>query len=106
MRKRRPITRELWLFSIRKPEALNFFSQSVERCARRFFTLIVWEMFGVVLCLLYMQAFLLHAFCRYCLFSATPTFLLAEPVVPIPPSHGALGTLSPIYLGLLISGAT
>jgi len=43
-------------------------------------------MFGVVLCLLYMQAFLLHAFCRYCLFSATPTFLLAGLVIAIPPS--------------------
>jgi uncharacterized membrane protein len=44
-------------------------------------------MFATTLWLLYVQAFVLHAFCRYCLFSAAVTFLLAGIVVAIPPSH-------------------
>src|SRR5689334_12251960 len=43
--------------------------------ARRFFALSVWAMFLVTLWLLYVQAFKLHAFCRYCLFSAAIVFL-------------------------------
>jgi uncharacterized membrane protein len=54
---------------------------------RTFFALIVWAMFAVALWLLYVQAFVLHAFCRYCLFSAAVTFLLAGIAVAIPPSH-------------------
>jgi uncharacterized membrane protein len=43
-------------------------------------------MFATTLWLLYVQAFLLHAFCRYCLFSAAFTFLLAGLVVAgLPP---------------------
>jgi uncharacterized membrane protein len=55
--------------------------------ARLFFTLIVGAMFAMTLWLLYVQAFLLHAFCRYCLFSAALIFLLAGLVVasPSPP---------------------
>lgn len=52
--------------------------------APRFLTLTVGAMFAVTLWLLYVQAFLLHAFCRYCLFSAALVFLL-----------GALGLLTP-----------
>src|ERR1035437_481037 len=37
---------------------------------QRFFRITVWMMFAVTLWLLFVQAFLLHAFCRYCLFSA------------------------------------
>ena len=54
---------------------------------RTFFALIVCAMFATTLWLLYVQAFVLHAFCRYCLFSAAVTFLLAGLVVAIPPSH-------------------
>lgn len=53
--------------------------------ARTFFALTVWAMFAVTLWLLYLQAFVLHAFCRYCLFSAAFIFLLAGLVVASPP---------------------
>jgi uncharacterized membrane protein len=54
--------------------------------ARRLFALTVCAMFAMTLWLLYVQAFLLHAFCRYCLFSAAFTFLLAGLVVAsLPP---------------------
>ena len=48
---------------------------------RRFVLIAVWSMFAVTLWLLYTQAFILHAFCRYCLFSAAMVFLLAGLVV-------------------------
>ncbi|MEY2489807.1 MAG: hypothetical protein QOC70_1749 [Verrucomicrobiota bacterium] len=56
--------------------------------ARGLFALTVWAMFAMTLWLLYVQAFVLHAFCRYCLFSAAFTFLLAGLVVagPTPPA--------------------
>jgi uncharacterized membrane protein len=54
--------------------------------ARTFFILIVATMFSFTLWLLYVQAFLLHAFCRYCLFSAALIFLLAAVVVLTPRS--------------------
>lgn len=54
------------------------------RRARRFFALDVWAMLAFTLWLLYLQAFVLHAFCRYCLFSAALTFLLAGIVVILP----------------------
>lgn len=54
--------------------------------ARKFFVLTVWTMFAVTLWLLYVQAFLLHAFCRYCLFSAAVIFLLTGIVVINPPA--------------------
>jgi uncharacterized membrane protein len=41
-------------------------------------------MFAVIGWLLYAQAFILHAFCRYCLFSAAMVFLLACLVVASP----------------------
>jgi len=53
--------------------------------ARKFFALTVWTMFAMTLWLLYVQAFVLHSFCRYCLFSAAVTFLLAGLVVASPP---------------------
>jgi uncharacterized membrane protein len=52
--------------------------------ARMFFGLTVWAMFAMTLWLLYVQAFMLHAFCRYCLFSAAIIFLLAGLVVVNP----------------------
>jgi uncharacterized membrane protein len=54
------------------------------RRARGLFALTVWTMFVMTLWLLYVQAFVLHAFCRYCLFSAAFTFLLAGLVVASP----------------------
>lgn len=52
--------------------------------ARGLFTLTVWAMFVMTVWLLYVQAFVLHAFCRYCLFSAAIVFLLAGLVVANP----------------------
>jgi uncharacterized membrane protein len=52
--------------------------------ARKFFALTVGALFAATLWLLYVQAFLLHAFCRYCLFSAAITFLLMGLVVASP----------------------
>ena len=54
---------------------------------RIFLTLTVGAMFLATLWLLYVQAFLLHAYCRYCLFSAAVTFLLTGIVVALPPSQ-------------------
>jgi uncharacterized membrane protein len=53
---------------------------------RTFFALMVCTMFATTLWLLYVQAFLLHAFCRYCLFSAAAVFLLTGIVVASPRS--------------------
>src|SRR5438034_1176350 len=55
--------------------------------ARTFLILIIAAMFLVTLWFLYVQAFLLHAYCRYCLFSAAVTFLLAGLVIALPPSQ-------------------
>jgi uncharacterized membrane protein len=54
--------------------------------ARTVFLLVVMAMFGATLWLLYVQAFILHAFCPFCLLSAAFTFLLAGIVVATPPS--------------------
>ena len=53
--------------------------------APRFVAVIAGAMFLTTLWLLYVQAFLLHAFCRYCLFSAALVFLLAGTAVASPP---------------------
>lgn len=52
--------------------------------ARKYFALTVGVMFCFTLWLLFVQAFVLHAFCRYCLFSAALIFLLAAIVVVSP----------------------
>lgn len=52
--------------------------------ARKFFTWTVLTMFAVTLWLLFVQAFRLHAFCQYCLFSAALVFLLTGLVVARP----------------------
>ena len=52
--------------------------------ARRFFAIAVSVMFLVTLWLLYVQAFLLHTFCRYCLVSAAMVFVLAALAVLTP----------------------
>ena len=55
--------------------------------APRFLALITGAMFLMTLWLLYVQAFLLHAYCRYCLFSAAITFLIAGLLIAVPPSQ-------------------
>ena len=57
--------------------------------APRFLALITGAMFLMTLWLLYVQAFLLHAYCRYCLFSAAITFLIAGLLIAVPPAQGA-----------------
>jgi uncharacterized membrane protein len=52
--------------------------------ARKLFMINVGVLFAATLWLLYVQAFLLHAFCRYCLFSAAICFLLMGLVVASP----------------------
>lgn len=52
--------------------------------ARTLFVITVLAMFASTLWLLYLQAFVLHAFCRYCLFSAAMIFLLTGLVVASP----------------------
>ena len=54
--------------------------------ARALLMLVVMAMFGATLWLLYLQAFILHAFCPFCLLSAAFTFLLAGIVVATPSS--------------------
>jgi uncharacterized membrane protein len=49
--------------------------------ARKFLALVVAIMFLFTLWLLYVQAFLLHAFCQYCLLSAATTTLLTIVVI-------------------------
>src|SRR6266487_6272357 len=52
--------------------------------APKFLALMVGMMFLGTLWLLYVQAFLLHAYCRYCLFSAATTFLIAGLLIAVP----------------------
>ena len=48
---------------------------------------IIVAMFLATLWFLYVQAFVLHAYCRYCLFSAALTFLLAGLMIAAPSSQ-------------------
>ena len=52
--------------------------------ARKLFVLTVSALFAATLWFLYVQAFILHAYCRYCLFSAAISFLLMGLVVATP----------------------
>ena len=56
-------------------------------CARTPLIPIIGAMFLATLWFLYVQAFVLHAYCRYCLFSAAIIFLLAGLVIAVPSSH-------------------
>lgn len=51
---------------------------------RLLLTLVIVAMFLATLWFLYVQAFVLHAYCRYCLFSAAITFLLAGLLIAVP----------------------
>ena len=55
--------------------------------AKTLLVLTVAAMFLATLWFLYVQAFVLHAYCRYCLFSAAITFLLSGLVIALPPSQ-------------------
>ena len=54
---------------------------------RTFLIPTIGAMFLATLWFLYVQAFLLHAYCRYCLFSAALTFLIAGLVIALPPER-------------------
>jgi uncharacterized membrane protein len=62
------------------------------RRARTFLILTIAAMFLATLWFLYVQSFLLHAYCRYCLFSAAITFLLAGLVIALPPAQDKVAT--------------
>lgn len=55
--------------------------------ARTFLIPTIGAMFLATLWFLYVQAFLLHAYCRYCLFSAALTFLIAGLLIAVPPAE-------------------
>jgi uncharacterized membrane protein len=57
--------------------------------ARKFLALVIAAMFLFTLWLLGVQAFLLHAFCRYCLVSAAMVFLLTGLLVATPPARSS-----------------
>ena len=59
--------------------------------APKFLVFVAGAMFFTTLWLLYVQAFLLHAYCRYCLFSAAITFLIAGLLIAVPPSQRRSG---------------
>ena len=59
--------------------------------APKFLVLTAGAMFLGTLWFLYVQAFLLHAYCRYCLFSAAITFLIAGLLIAVPPSARRAG---------------
>ncbi|HEX4707552.1 MAG TPA: vitamin K epoxide reductase family protein [Candidatus Udaeobacter sp.] len=54
--------------------------------ARKLLIPLIGAMFMATLWFLYVQAFVLHAYCRFCLFSAAITFLLAGLVIALPSS--------------------
>lgn len=60
--------------------------------ARTLLTVLVGAMFAVTLWLLYLQAFVLQAFCQYCLLSAAVTTLLAVIVITQRLTRGKLST--------------
>ena len=57
--------------------------------AAMFLGVTVGVMFLATLWLLYLQAFVLKAFCDYCLFSAALVFLLAGLLIAVPPKREA-----------------
>jgi uncharacterized membrane protein len=71
--------------------ALAIFAAFGHSWAPKFLALIAGAMFLMTLWLLYVQAFLLHAYCRYCLFSAAITFLIAGLLIAVPPSQRRSG---------------
>jgi uncharacterized membrane protein len=66
-----------------------------EARARKFLMLTVAAMFLATLWLLYVQAFILHAFCDYCLLSAAFIFALAGVLIVLPPPRAQSGEVGP-----------
>jgi uncharacterized membrane protein len=64
--------------------SLATFAASGYARARKLLIPIIAAMFLATLWFLYLQAFVLHAYCRYCLFSAAITFLLAGLMIAVP----------------------
>ena len=62
--------------------------------ARTFLIPTIGAMFLATLWFLYVQAFLLHAYCRYCLFSAALTFLIAGLLIAVPPCRKPIWRMS------------
>lgn len=62
--------------------------------ARGVLMIAVGAMFLASLWLLYVQAFILHAFCSYCLLSAALSFALAGIMLVLPPTARANGSQS------------
>ena len=60
--------------------------------ARILLTVVIAVMFLATLWFLYVQAFLLHAYCRYCLFSAAITFLMAGLLIALPPGKAEIAS--------------
>ena len=58
--------------------------------ARIFLIPIIGAMFLATLWFLYVQAFVLHAYCQYCLFSAAITFLLSGLMIALPPGDTSI----------------
>ena len=58
--------------------------------ARMFLIPIIGAMFLATLWFLYVQAFVLHAYCQYCLFSAAITFLLSGLMIALPPGDTSI----------------
>jgi uncharacterized membrane protein len=71
--------------------SLGTFAAFGHSWAPKFLTLMIGAMFLMTLWFLYVQAFLLHAYCRYCLFSAAITFLIAGLLIAVPPSQRRSG---------------
>lgn len=57
--------------------------------ARTFLAILVALMFAATLWFLYLQAFVLHAFCPFCLLSAALTFMLAGLILAAPSSRSS-----------------
>ncbi|PYL56777.1 MAG: hypothetical protein DMF31_11885, partial [Verrucomicrobia bacterium] len=57
---------------------------------RIFLIPIIGAMFLATLWFLYVQAFVLHAYCQYCLFSAAITFLLSGLMIALPPGDTSI----------------
>ena len=70
--------------------ALATFAASGYARARTLLIPIIVAMFLATLWFLYVQAFVLHAYCQYCLFSAAITFLLSGLMIALPPGDTSI----------------
>ena len=84
--------RRVWRRRVLRRVRLRHVCRFGYRRAPRLFAFVVAGMFAATLWFLGVQAFILHAFCRYCLLSAAATFLLAGIAVSLPESFGGAGS--------------